>query len=347
VSPVESLLAPVDALRSAVLAVAGRALRPWIRSRDLRVSAYAIVAGLAGLALCVVAPLWLLALGPLVLGVAHLVSDVRYLVARRGFHRRWPLALSTGLVLLAVSFAPRFAVGALAPFAAILCARAPLGHRALALAAWTAVYLSALAAGPVVDYVFAHAHNVVAIALWATWRPRGSPVRWAVLSTFALGVAALSSGLFDPLMARLGSLSRAPAELDLATLTRSLAAPWMASHPRFALRLTLVFAFAQSMHYAVWLRLLPEDDRGRAGVRSFVSSYRALREDLGGVALAVSALLAFALVPWSLRSVAQARDGYLSVAVFHGYLELAVGALFLLEGSPGAADTHRAPARTR
>src|SRR5207342_1597240 len=57
-----------------------------------------------------------------------------------------------------------------------------------------------------------------------------------------------------------------------------------------ALRFTGFFAFAQAVHYGVWLKLLPEEDRARRGVRSFRASYRALTRDLGHV-LPVAALV--------------------------------------------------------
>ena len=45
-------------------------------------------------------PLWILAVGPLVLGVPHLLADVRYLVARKGLQRSRRLVIGVGLPLL-------------------------------------------------------------------------------------------------------------------------------------------------------------------------------------------------------------------------------------------------------
>lgn len=44
-------------------------------------------------------PLWMLAVGPIVLGVPHVVSDVRYLVAKPGYHRRAEWCVVVGLPL--------------------------------------------------------------------------------------------------------------------------------------------------------------------------------------------------------------------------------------------------------
>ena len=48
----------------------------------------------ATLTLAVLAPRWTLALGPIVLGVPHLLADARYLVVRPGYHRRTSIFLA-------------------------------------------------------------------------------------------------------------------------------------------------------------------------------------------------------------------------------------------------------------
>ncbi len=102
--------------------------------------------------------------------------------------------------------------------------------------------------------------------------------------------------------------------------------------PTLGVRFVLAFAFAQSVHYAVWLRVLPEDDRPRPGMRSFASSWKALTADMGLAPLAIAGAVIMALLAWALRDPAAARDGYLRLAISHGHLELAVIALLLVEG---------------
>ncbi len=102
--------------------------------------------------------------------------------------------------------------------------------------------------------------------------------------------------------------------------------------PVLALRLVLAFAFLQSVHYGVWLRLIPEDDRPRAAPRPWRATWRALVQDFGVVPLMLFAALALGIAVWGVVDLTQARLGYLRLAVFHGYLELAVGALWLIEG---------------
>jgi hypothetical protein len=51
---------------------------------------------LTSLALAIVAPAWMLALGPLIFGVPHVASEVRYLVMRRGLGRGWIASVIAG-----------------------------------------------------------------------------------------------------------------------------------------------------------------------------------------------------------------------------------------------------------
>ena len=48
--------------------------------------------------------------------------------------------------------------------------------------------------------------------------------------------------------------------------------------------------------------------------------------------LVLFSLLAFGIAAWGVVDLTQARMGYLRLAVFHGYLELAVAVLWLIEG---------------
>src|SRR5258708_2902414 len=70
-------------------ALAYRPLAFVLRRRARRVEARVAASILASLALAIVAPAWMLALGPLVFGVPHVASEVRYLVVRRGLGRGW------------------------------------------------------------------------------------------------------------------------------------------------------------------------------------------------------------------------------------------------------------------
>ena len=168
--------------------------------------------------------------------------------------------------------------------------------------------------------------------LWWFWRPRSGWLPILIPALFVLGSAALLLGWLSPLT---NAAWLAPADLPpssyLATLSGGLAEPW-------GLRLVLLFAFAQAVHYGVWLRLIPEDDRKQPTPRPFVATFRALRQDMGGLVLLVAAMLAAGLAAWAVFDLAEARTGYLRLALFHGYLELAACAILFIQSPQPSAQ---------
>ena len=129
----EALLAPVDAVRSALLRPWGTALRPLLLSRERRVAWVGAFGITLALAVTCAAPLWALALGPVLLGVPHVLADLRYLVVRPRLHRRWPLVLLAGAPLAIAAVDPRVEVGLFAALGAVLAARASLLRKAVLL----------------------------------------------------------------------------------------------------------------------------------------------------------------------------------------------------------------------
>ncbi|MFT6399050.1 MAG: hypothetical protein ACJAYU_003813 [Bradymonadia bacterium] len=223
-------------------------------------------------------------------------------------------------MLVAAGCTASVTLGLMAAAAAVI-ARGRGRRRWLALTLIATLIAGTAAIRPYGLVVFAHAHNLIAIGLWIAWMPSVRSLRVLPLALFAVGVGVIASGAAD------GSLQSTllPAALSAAAHTNVLAPgvsePW-------AGRWVALFAFAQSVHYAVWLRLIPEDDRRRETPRTWRASYIALRDDFGGPALYLTALAASLLVVWAIIDLASARMGYLRVIVFHGHLELvAIGVL--------------------
>lgn len=326
---------PFDAVRTALY----RALAPWLAplyaDRARRVAWMGALSVATSFALTLAAPLWLIALGPLLLGVPHLVADVRYLVVRPGLHRQVVPATLAAAALVAVGFGAPALVGLAAMVPAILAARASPAKRALALAAWLALSWAAWRDEYLFLLVFLHAHNVVALVLWWRVRPRDGRAGWTVALVLA-GAAVLALGLADGVVGALGGFSAPGTGTDFSELVTQLA-PTVS--PAVGLHLVLSFAFLQSIHYALWLRLIPEDARERPAPRPFRASWTALRQDLGGPLLALAGVVALAIATWGTFDLPGARLGYLQLAAFHGYLELAAGAWLLLERrGPGFAE---------
>jgi hypothetical protein len=324
----ELTLAPLDRARVRVL----RGLMPvssrLAAAREPRVALIGVSVVGFGLMASVIAPLWLLALGPIVLGVPHLLADFRYCVVRPGWHRERRLWLGAGVPLLAIALGAGLEWGLLGVAASALLIdgeqRRRLGVAFAALVLAGAVRL----VGDTADLIFAHGHNFVAVALWAAWRPREGRLHLLVLVAFAVGGAALLAGLGDAAWS--SSLARdLPTGLDArthaATLAPDLPQTW-------ALRLVLLYCFAQSVHYGVWLRLVPEDDRDRPTPRSFRASFRALCAEIHPLVLLAVGLGALGLALWACVDLADARVGYLRFARFHGMLELCAAGLLIVRG---------------
>lgn len=328
---VELALAPIDRARARVLRGTMPLSSRLAGDRETRVAVVGLSAvGFAALATSL-APLWVLALGPIILGVPHLLADVRYCVVRPGWHRERILWLTAGVPLLAIAFGAGFELGLLGVAASVLAIPGDVRRRAAVAIAALALALAAWRFGSIADLCLAHGHNFIAVALWAAWRPRETKLHWLPIAAFALLTALLLLGVGDSVW------SRAPAGLPegldqashLATLAPEIPSPW-------ASRLVLLYCFAQAVHYGVWLRMVPEDDRKRPTPRSFRASFRALRDELSPVVLAAFALAAFALAIWACVDLVEARTGYFRFARFHGMLELLAIGLLLSHGRRGS-----------
>jgi len=323
----------LDRARLAWLRALGPFARPLVRSRELRIAVFGATSILIALAATAAVPLYLLAIGPLVLGVPHVGADLRYLVFRPQLHRRGWLVLPAIALFVAHAFTydPRYGIGV-----ALLAVALARGRRHLRRAAAFAIAIAWMAAA-FVDWrttalVFAHLHNFAAVAfLWA-WRPkRASTLHYVPIALFVLASVAIMLGAIDPIVERLHALDpfvgRTGIEWSLALYAPGVIAPYGA-------RLVLLFAFAQSVHYAVWLRLVPEDDRERETPRTWSATLAALRHDVGlPIALVIFAITA-TLAVWASMDLFSARLGYLRLVLFHGYLEMAALALLFVEGRP-------------
>ncbi len=313
------LTRPLDGVRLAALKALGPWARPFVRDRALRVSLFATVAFMTAFLGTVFAPLVMLAWAPLLLGVPHLLGDIRYLVVRPRLHLRPEVLIPLCLTLAAIVLWAPVSVSLAATAATIFLARASWMRRAGGLAVVGACATWCLLHPLAAPLVLAHIHNLVAVALWWMWRKR-KPGERLVPVLFVAGFVALLLGAGDslafshPLFAERPGLRWAR---ELGRLAPGIPSP-------FDVRLVLAFAYAQSFHYAVWIRLVPEDDRPRPTPRTFAASWRALREEFGLLPLFLVVALTVGLALWGVVDLVAARSGYLRLALFHGPMELAV-----------------------
>lgn len=328
--PLQPLIALADGVRNAFIRVFARAAGRFIVEREHRVAMYGTLLISAAFAATCIVPLWMIALGPLVWGVPHILSDIRYLIARQGLHRR-PLAwIAIGGGSLGAVLGYGIRAGLAGAALALLFSKSPIKKRIGGLCILSALFGLASWAGPVSDIWFAHLHNLVAVALWWAWRPRKAQYHWIVLSVFALCSGALFLGACEPLLAYFGGYQANWTGISIGYMINILS-PF--SQMNWAVRMVLFYAFAQSVHYIVWVRLIPEDDRKSHTPRSYHQSYRALKNDVGPLVMWAALIGIFVFAIWAfIKNAAVARNEYLNVAFFHGYLELAAAALLWAEG---------------
>jgi len=323
-APLDAVLGVLDRVRARALRACAPVSGTLAGRRELRVAIIGVVGIACCLATTIAAPFVMLALGPIVLGVPHLVADVRYCVVRPGWHRRRALVVAVGLPLAIAATTGAIGIAFAAVAGAAAAAQGSVRRRLVVLALALVATLAASLAPRVANLVLVHLHNVVGIALWLAWRQRRSQ-----LHLLPLGLFALSSLVLLVLPLELGTWL-----VDDGARTAELQRLAPGLPPALASRVLLSFCFAQAVHYVIWLRLVPEDDRSRVSPRTFRSSYRVLAGELGTPLLALAGLAALALAVWASVDLHAARDGYLALAGFHVVLELAAAALIFIEGRP-------------
>ena len=305
-------------------------LKTWYLDRRLRLLGNFIAGGTVSLVLAAAFPLWVLAIGPVLFGLPHLIASFRYTSPRPSF-------VTTALILSAI-------VGV------VRLLRLPLGNE-VELAAALVLLLTSFAfirlgsvALVLVPLLFCSwrfpfqtvgllilAHNFIAFLYWyRSARARQDQiVVAAALALFSLVTALIFAGAFDFLYFRFSADGEAWG-MKVWEIG-SLVLPGTISYPLLA-RATIAYAFGQSIHYFIWLRAIPEQQLPYPTPTSFRQSLFYLRRDLGPKLARVCLILVISLSSvWILSEFSWARFAYLCIAAFHGYAEI-VG--LGLKGSP-------------
>jgi hypothetical protein len=347
VAYVERAAEPLDKARKAWLALClqSRLLKAVLSRRASRIAALASLQAVVAFGLALYFPVLLFALGPVLFGVAHVAADVRYLVLRQELAGWWRHVVWLGCAaLLAVRTSTALGVSMDATtletlLAAAFLATASVAGRArggstsrtaLSLSATVAAATAALLHPDGARLVFLHAHNLIAVGLWLylfAARRRSAALPLFLIAAFA-GLLA-SGALYRTTLASPGASA-----FHLHVFTIS---DWIAPFARADLAVGLVsaFVFLQSMHYGVWLSSVPQETLKTQGTTTFRMSVRSWFSDFGvpgGLAIAVAAV---AVLLGGVFELHRTRELYLSLAMFHGYLELALLAyFFVLRGGP-------------
>jgi hypothetical protein len=342
-SALDRIVSPLDAARRAAFLTARRLpiLGAIVARRDLRVMAQTSLGISSAAALTFLAPGVLFALGPIALGVPHVAADVRFLLLRRDVPRALVVVVSLVCAALALSRLSETMAPSVLPFGRIevtlgfglpiVCAA--LGAR-IAGSPWRALAIIPLLVWVLVEsfaspnsgrLVFAYAHNVIAIALWAILYRRRR-----LFALPALAIALFVTWLFVSGAALPNVSFSSPWAHRLVDETMAVAPSWMPQ--RTALGLGLSYVFLQSVHYAVWLAWVPQEDLRAEGTTTFRMSLRSLTRDFGKLGFALVVATSLGVVLSAFLDLHRTRFLYLSIATFHGYLELGALAFFVALG---------------
>ena len=292
-----------------------------------------VLATIGALGLALRLPVATTVLGLALFGVLHNVLELRYVLGRFSSLLTGPfltlvLALITGV--LVCRLLPGGAVTRAAEIVlcyvllGVACARTwrsrvPL--LALSLAVLALAAATSLAFPGYHFVVLTHLHNVVPLFfLWEWSRAVRSPgARTAFRASTVVWVfgvpALLLAGAFDRW---LESSPGAVAGFGVSRLAGAVTPPtWLTTD--LAVRFLAVFAFMQTMHYVVWVGLLPRfapDAAARFSAR--VPALGGRRVWLLGLAGALAFGVLFAL------DYASGKTLYAAVASYHAYLEFPV-----------------------
>ena len=144
------------------------------------------------------------------------------------------------------------------------------------------------------------------------------------------GGALLGSGALLGVTLRHGALS-------VLGLHLFAAADWIAPGlpDAQAIALTTAFAYLQSVHYAIWLVAIPQEDARAKGRPSVRMAWRDLSRDLWPAGLALVITLTAVVIGAGVVAPLRTRSLFLSLATFHGWLELALLAYFVARDGLG------------
>ena len=348
----------LDRLRAAILRWM---LQPdWLRrafiAREQRLFLLYGITVVVALLFAAMVPLWVLLIGPIIYGYAHLFSSTRYFhhalarpeqradasLKRRVYGALLGLVAAYALYRVALTrellpgFVPRlsewqgFVLASIAFMAAALAVGWWLYRkepRALAAGAAVVLPLSlALWTWPVITAgALVLVHNFVGFVYWiqAGRTARERRTAWWALAIFAGAHVAIFAGLMAPVASwSAGFVTPDVAGLSV-TQVGALVLPWTTD---VSLRQAAViaFAFGQWTHYYVWLKAIPDQQHRHRVPTTFRQSLKLLAEDFGatGGRLVVYVVAATAAA-WMFVKLEEARVFYLLIAGFHGYLEIA------------------------
>lgn len=299
------------------------ALRGWLLNRHRRLLLLSSVSALVAFLLALRFPLVSLWFGAAVLGVPHIVGGVRHtVVARR---------VSLGALLCAgaifsvsvfhVATATHFSAATWSAVSVAMCgavaAELIAARRRLLFVIPIAATAVAMSRFPFTALVLlTHVHALCSVAFFLLAARKAGHRLWPFALLVAGCIIAAAAGLLDSWMPDFPFI---PASARDSLLSEIYGLAPNLDGDRLK-RLVFIYAFGQSLHYAVWIRLMPEVDRVTPVPKPLRAQLALLRRDFGRAFLPMVVLCIAAAILLLLGGGA-ARETYFALGFFHFALE--------------------------
>lgn len=294
-------------------------------------------------------PLWVLLVGPILWGVPHLVSSLRYSTNNLKITKKLSVQ-KTHLLLWLFVFIYRFFNDVIEY--PLPLSQFPLLVEGLALLTATLVQiyfvkqnffknlLSLFFVGGLLLCTYFYPINTALVVLighnylplyywWQSCHTNSDKKIFAISSAlFLLASLAIYFGWF------MGLYSMVSPQGQITFLNwdySEVISPFVTENYNyeFWFRIVSLYAFSQAIHYFIWLKAIPENHQKQKHPPSFKTSWLNLQGEFG--AGSVEVFVVFCLIGlalWGFLEFQSARTFYFSLASYHGFMELsAIGFL--------------------
>jgi hypothetical protein len=343
-------LSYLDLLRAQVLrlAMSNSLVRKLFLNRALRLQTLFLAAAFFYLGLSLFFPLWVLAIGPVVWGIPHILASLRYIPHAIGspqIKRKQitQFLVGTWVVITLLKFlwdkgylainsfyfpqenGVELVTGLFLIFTLSIFLKAHLRQVLVSLALFLPIAIISWLFPLETIGALILIHNWIAFIYWirSTKTKDEQQVAFFSLAVFAFIHVLVLFGTFDFLYqfyAPQGFFSGL--QLDYSDLGKTIA-PW-SQNSKLWFHLVVLYAFGQAVHYFIWLKAIPEQELKTEYPISFRLTWHHLLQDYGRKTLiAVCALILTSAAVWAFVQFPEARALYFIVAAVHGYLEIA------------------------
>lgn len=339
------MLANLDLIRAKLLkeTLKFSLLHSLFHSRPTRVLILFLSAAVFYLVTSSFFPLWVLLVGPILWGLPHLISSLRYSSLSFSDQARKKL-FAFQFCIWAMVFTYRITVDIL--HQNIFLAEYPLLFEAICLLASfifqlhlfknisSKIILSSLLFSIFLVATFYYpiqtaltaliGHNYLPLIAWYKSCQDRADLKVFMLSaaTYILSSFCIYFGVFDPLYSLYSPTgSIVFLNWDYSEVIR----PFVVGEfdYQFWFHIVVLYAFSQAMHYFIWMKAIPENYQSRQYPPSFQWSFNKLSTEFGFTSLYIMlTLTCLVFAMWFFFEFQAARLVYFSIASYHGFMEI-------------------------